>query len=442
MKIIKGLFNTENREEKKEQISNTVPVTISNSFIEYWYEEGRNKGRNHGGSETGLITCIKKIDNTYREIFRTLDEIDEKKRSELKKPILIKIEEYKNKNVLYENRLKKIKEEEIPKIKAVIENLNREIHDIRQNPQHYTNEKISKAGIIFGGVILFFLTIYLFVFYSSASYSAFFKEFNLNDIGVANTIFDPQAISKAWNDGLTELILILTIPFVFLGLGYLIHKFQEEKSWKKYPKIIMLIIVTFAFDSILAYEISEKIYNIKAANSFQSLPPYSISMAIESVTFWLIIFAGFVVYLIWGFVFDFFMEAYEKLDHIRALIKERQEKIKEKQTEINKLEEEINKLNYKIGENNTEIEKLKKQIELIDKASITREKLKTIELAVMKFLDGWLEYLHYDRKSEEVREKAHQIVNKFIEMNIKPLKDIFEPELEKNPLTNNQQQSN
>ena len=51
----------------------------------------------------------------------------------------------------------------------------------------------------------------------------------MSNIGVANSIFDPKAITTAADPvtgGITELILIISMPFIFIGLGFLIHKFQ------------------------------------------------------------------------------------------------------------------------------------------------------------------------------------------------------------------------
>lgn len=407
MKLVKGLFNSSNTKDKK---------TETPSFQEFvlvdWYDEGKSKAQSHSGSETALKNCIGKIYHNHKEILRK-DEIEQEN---AKKPYKIKLQEYIKKNEFYNSRLEKIKKEDVPKIKEKIEKLRGEIIDIKKNPQQYIGDKVGKAGFVVGGIILLFLTLYLFIFYSSASYSAFFKQFTLNELGVANSIFDAKALSKALKDGMTELVLILTIPFVFLGLGYLIHKFQEGKGWQKFPKIIMLIFVTFIFDCILAYEITEKIYNIKAENSFQNIPLYNVSMAFQSVNFWLIIFAGFVVYLIWGFVFDFVMEAYGRLDQISVLIKAKQEGIKEEEKQIDKFDEEINKLNYVVGNNNTEIEKLKT---IIAHSDIIKPK--ELEHSLLRFLDGWLEYLNFNNKPEAEKKNADKVVSAFITVNIKSL---------------------
>ena len=42
--------------------------------------------------------------------------------------------------------------------------------------------------------------------------------------------------------------------------------------------------------------------------------PYTISLAIRDISFWAVIFCGFVSYIIWGLVFNQLMEAYSKLD--------------------------------------------------------------------------------------------------------------------------------
>src|SRR5690606_16934537 len=149
-------------------------------------------------------------------------------------------------------------------------------------------QRPARASFLVGVLILLCLSLYLFSFYSSASYSAFFKQFTLSEIGVANSIFDAQALSKALTDGVTELGLIVMMPFVFLGLGFLIHKFQQVQGAARYFKVAVLLAVTFIFDAILAYEITSKIKQIKAISSFEEPSPYYLLDAFGNVQFWLI----------------------------------------------------------------------------------------------------------------------------------------------------------
>ena len=237
----------------------------------------------------------------------------------------------------------------------------------------------------------------------------------MSEIGIANSIFDPNALSKAFKEGTTELILIITIPAVFLGLGYLIHKFQEQNGSKKYLIISFLVLVTFVFDLIIAYEICEKIYNIKKDNSFQNIPDYTLSLAFQSVNFWLIIFAGFIVYLIWGFVFDFTIESYEKLDKIRLAIKSKEDEIKVNEQSIEKMNLEINKLEETEIKNKGEINKLK---EIIEYTTIIP---KEFEQYLFHFMQGWLHWMSANLKNQSQQQECQNVLNIFISSNIRKI---------------------
>ncbi len=270
-----------------------------------------------------------------------------------------------------------------------IDILKKEIIDIKANPDELTKDKVSRIGFFIGLIILLMLTIYLFIFYSSASYSALFKTFTLDDIGLANSIFDPHALSIAFNTSWTEFILIQTIPSIFLGLGFLIHKFQEAEGNSKYFKIAVLVFVTFIVDAILAYEITEKIYNINAQNSFGDVPLYSINLAFESIMFWLIIFLGFIVYLIWGFVFDFVMEAYDKLDIVKQAIKARERQIRDVEDKIKTAEEGIEKSNSQIRE----LKKEKVEQEKIVLGEVCLVNWDKLPKSLHNFTSGWTHWM-------------------------------------------------
>ncbi|MDR1332390.1 MAG: hypothetical protein LBK07_09855, partial [Tannerella sp.] len=239
------------------------------SEINYQQEGFREAGR-HDGSVTSLRICLQKIYRTSIDrISRDVEEQEKRKRG-----LREKVEDRKGENVQLSSDSEEISSKKIPALREKIGRLKEELSYIRQNPHEIIGDEAGRAGFFIGCIILLFLTVYLFVFYSSATYSTFFKEFTLNEIGVASSIFDPDALTLAYEQGVTELILLLTIPFIFLGLGYLIHEFK-----KKYFRIALLILVTFIFDAILGYEITAKIYNITRENSFETLPEYTIPMA-------------------------------------------------------------------------------------------------------------------------------------------------------------------
>jgi hypothetical protein len=243
---------------------------------------------------------------------------------------------------LYESEL-------IPEKKSRIDELKRDIIGIRNNPGRCTVFGTGKSPYYFGIIILFLLSVYLFIFYSSASYSAFFREFTVDDVVITKTIFDIHAIGSALNAGVTELAFILNIPLVFIVMGFLLHKFWQRKGFINYAWVAALQTGIFIFDAVLAYGITEKIYNIESGNNLSgALPGFSIGLAFTNMHFWVITLAGFLAYLVWGFVFDFVMEAHSKLDITRVNIRIKKEQIATLQQEIKQYENRVMELKMSI----------------------------------------------------------------------------------------------
>ncbi|MBO9572234.1 MAG: hypothetical protein J7497_08515, partial [Chitinophagaceae bacterium] len=182
-------------------------------------------------------------------------------------------------------------------------------------------------------------------------------------------------------------------------------------GYKKFAKIISLILVTFIFDGILAYDISEKIYDIKKDNSFAIMPDFSISLAVTSINFWLIIFAGFIVYLIWGFVFDFVLESFGKLDKVKVALKEKDLLIEDTSKQIIELTTDVDKMKHEIDHAKTEIKKLN---ETINSVIIPRE----FELEAFSFMAGWLTWMKGNGKPHAEMETAGAIVQEFVSVSI------------------------
>lgn len=421
VQLFKGMFNNSSPKESKDD------KDVQTSFQDFvkidWYEEGRNKAQSHDGGETGLLCCVNWIYHNHKEVLRK-DHLEQEK---AKRPYIEKRQELLSHNEVKQSMIERIKENDIPRLKNKIDEIRTEIGDIRRNPELFTGNKVGKAGFVVGGLILLFLTLYLFIFYSSASFSAFFKTFSASELSQENvilkSIFDGQALIKAWNDGAQEFVFVLTIPFLFLGLGYLIHKFQESAQWTKYLKVTAVLVVTFIFDALIAYSIDKGIYEAVRAGSFSSpgdpdyLPPHTIQLAFMSEKFWLIIFAGFVAYVIWGLVFDFVMESYSKLDQINIEVNSRNEAIRHFDKQLQERDGEISKLSQEIGKNEVEIERLRTKIDHSDIISH-----KELELSLMRFLNGWLEVLSFNRKPEDHKFNARSKVMEFIEINVNSLK--------------------
>ena len=165
------------------------------------YEEwGFDKARNLQGNLLAFKGCLSLVKRQFLQE-QGLDEgkaqknINNAKAKELEA----------NTDIEKEQTLIDTLEKRIDDKREKISSLKKEIIKIEENPKSLSIDKASKVGFVFGLLILAFLTVYLFVFYSSASYSGFFKKFeedfmrdSESEGGVASAIFDPQAISKAY----------------------------------------------------------------------------------------------------------------------------------------------------------------------------------------------------------------------------------------------------
>lgn len=355
------------------------------------YDEwGFDQALKQMGSFLAYATCWKLLKEDYRRNQHSRCEEDEKRIAQAKSDYEVKEVERRNLESLIEALKGKISDYQYK-----IQHLKQDIIDINSSPA--TKDGASWVSFIIGLVILVGLTIYLFMFYTSATYSAFFKDFTPEDNEVAKAIFDAQALSKAWEDGVMELLLILTIPFAFLGLGYLIHKFQEQEGWAKYVKIMLLMLITFVFDAILAYSIEEKIYKVEQMGALTDMVEYSVGMALTTPAFWMIIFAGFVVYVIWGFVFDFTMDGYDKLDVVKQKVLAKEREIRNIQDHIEECNGEISVQTKKIGEIETKMVELQNIINGFTLFFSWTE----FYVCIDHFTTGWTQWMNANKRMKE-----------------------------------------
>ena len=163
--------------------------------------DGRNKGESYlaygkracqftNGNPLSLRTTLQRIFNAERS--RQI--ADQQIQQQFKQDIINKIGDIDVEVSLLEGD--KISLEE--KITDAENNVNdlkaQKIEAINKNGEL---NKMAQLKMWIGVVILAILTLYLFIFYSSTFYSAFFKDFNA-EIKVGEAMFDPDALSHAW----------------------------------------------------------------------------------------------------------------------------------------------------------------------------------------------------------------------------------------------------
>ena len=348
LKKIFALKNTESRDKQEfEEDIKKVKLTF--------FESGYGSSKQAEGNHMIFRACLEDVYMDYKGKCRK----DEELQKVLKEP-------YVNERGKHETELKKrltvkgIMEESIVNVEDKIKCCHADIAEVKHNPEKFVEDvnKKPKAQFYIGLIVLIPITFYLLVFYMSASFSAFFKNFDTDELAAA--IFDGNAFSKAVEGGWLEGVFIATIPFAFMGLGYLVHMFQKHKNWLSYLKIAILFIVTFVFDAILAYQIEKKIYEIERT---PDSPAFDLEIAFSKTEFWGIIFAGFVVYIIWGLVFDFIMKEYDNFDKIKSFIRSKREEIKNYEQGISKYINKLNPLKEEISEIEGKIKDLQRTID-------------------------------------------------------------------------------
>lgn len=330
MSALKSIFTVKKKDtisEVKSDIEDIQKVKLT------FFESGYGSSKQAEGNHRVFKTCLEEVYMDYKGKCRENEQLQ----NELKAP-------YLDEKGRQETELKKRKtvlsllEESISNLEDKIRGLKQDMVEVKRKPEIYglDVDKRPKAQFYIGLFVLLPITLYLLVFYISASYSAFFKDFNSDKLGEA--IFDAEAFTKAVADGWLEAVFVATIPFAFMGLGYLIHMFQKQKGVLSFLKIFLLFGITFIFDAILAYLIEQKLYDFyKTPDS----PPFNLPIAFSSVEFWGIIFAGFIVYIIWGLVFDFIMKEYENFDLIKSFIRSKREEIQNSEAETLKIKEKL-----------------------------------------------------------------------------------------------------
>ncbi len=261
-----------------------------------------------------------------------------------------------------------------------------------------TLNRMQRAKLIISLLIIVPLTVYLFIFYSSTFYSAFFKEFGYTEMAVGAAMFDSRAIPDAAQHGFGELLFILFAPVIFLGFGIAIHFVLDFINNIKYFLAFCLASITFIFDCILAYLIAEKLYNINMLNSLDDPIPFTLSEAIGDPNFWAVIFCGFIVYLIWGLLFFMAMSAYE---HMRS----NKEEIVAARSRMDSVNTKIQNIDAKILDHRSNINKLNGEIAAIETSLSQSSFINTtrIKTALNDFYAGWMQVMNTFNHEEEAQ---------------------------------------
>ena len=206
------------------------------------------------------------------------------------------LEEAEKTNEQFDQDIKK-KEGEIDEYRQEMLN----IREIRaKDNEKLKAESFSVVKFSINVFLLVMLSVYLFFFYISAAYKALYVDFE----GIAESIAEGVGVGSIMpgayelSEALQFNYLLLLVPFVFYAFGWAFHILLELKSKYKFIFLTLLITVTFMVDFLLALIIHNNTESAKELMGLATIP-WS-----QSSTFYIILFLGFLVYIIWSILFD------------------------------------------------------------------------------------------------------------------------------------------
>ena len=377
---ISNLFKT------KTEISQTVSTSVQHSHgatsqherpdgltYQQWGSQCAGQTKASSASLTPALNIVVLANKTEQQR-------DEARQAASKADIQAQIDQ---KNTLIDSEKQRIDQyqQAIDSLQDTITEKQAEINSIKEG--NGNERPLAKVHFWIGVIISALLAVYLFVFYSSASYSAFFRDASTLDVGDA--IFYPKAFGDALSTSFGQFLFILLMPVIFLGLGFLVHQYARKDSKVKYFKTGVLYVITFIFDALLAYEISAQMYSPSGPNDPATL---KMSMAFNEPSFWIIIFSGFIAYVIWGLVFDSTIDAYGEMKMGSTTIKRLQQEIDTEKAKVAQKQNDINSCNNKVTNLQTEIQQL--QADLIKTFVYD---LNVIKRELNNFFNGWIGYM-------------------------------------------------
>jgi len=319
----------------------------------------------------------------------------------------IKINMTKEKISAHNNEITRLQNKVLPEAEAKLNEATETMNEFKVNPTKFVKEEEDRLLLWIYGCLSLFITVFLYFFYSSVIYSAVFRDISITKYTIFNSIFYPKAIEEAYFKGLAALMLVLFAPFIFLGLGMAIEHVKTKKNNNYKYAWVGVALFTFLVDSLLAYHISERIYNSKAINTYGNVKPFSLFDAVTDLNFWIIIALGFCVYILFGYIFSLYNEQRLSKNKYKDFEKMLKEKVDNASADVEQIKENIKQLEEKIYSLNISISEVHKEY---DKIFYSPNELIKI---ISDYALGWIKYLQNAKYQESDIQKIETALNNF-----------------------------
>ncbi len=294
----------------------------------------------------------------------------------------------------------------------------------------------NRLAYFIGTVIIIFLSGYLLLFYTSVIYNAFLLDpikaailSSKSGIASTMTIANLRALPQTYRElGFLGAAFLITASFMFIALGFLLHWFNQLGR-RMY--LFILYGFTFLFDAFLAYEIVHKIYF--ARSIVEEMPRWNFFIAIKDPQFYIILCAGFGIYVIWGVLLSYLLDEHFKILPARVGIRHRQAEIQRLRSDIKEIQlrfgqkvsslkrevleikqREVGKLHNDLQSNQMRIKLLKEKLQKhFQQSGINAQ---AIQNKVTPFFAGWCQHIqsHYaPESSSELIKESREVLDNF-----------------------------
>lgn len=181
-------------------------------------------------------------------------------------------------------------------------------------PEHRHFELIPL--IAFGALLLF----YLFIFYSSAAYimiySAADAEYNLKTGNIdIPEVFNPYALSEAWEKGPIALLFVLTFVLVPIALAVLSRIARFDK-WRDGFTWVGILLV----DAIIAYQVALIVHRIMMLRG-DTTEHWHFTKIFSDTNFYLVFILGALGLILFKFIYSRFITYFEDRNPDHAALK-------------------------------------------------------------------------------------------------------------------------
>lgn len=391
-------------------LSENLGSLFSVDEIENPYDYGHEFSEIHEGSEPIYFMCLKKVKSiAEQKSIHSQNEHQHELTSEMSK-LESSINELSNSINESEKQIRDKKE--------AIEKAN---NDLKENEAQSFKAPNDKFYIRLYGFIGFILIAFMFVFYSSAMFNAFFVDvdrFLIEDRSFG-TIINLDAIPYLLEQGpiqaIIGIITILTAFAIPVAFAVSIHRLFEDGK-----KFVMSIIIflTLIFDALLAYLIEQNKYTGQYLRGLVE-EQFTIASAIVDIQFYLILMVGFGTFLLLSAIFHFYSTEKAKFDPQKQFETDKKAFYKQKKVSIETLNTEIKSHEQDV------IRFEGKKTDLESKYNALNEKIKEtavnkdfVQNFVLEFTIGYAAYINTNftkKKSKDKAQKLYEMVNEFFE---------------------------